>query len=191
MANVLEFDFMALPHRVRRATPQPTGGPRHLQVVSEEPAKNSVSGVRCLPTALPCSPLASNGNFGTSPYARGASRQNIANSCQCLKWVTGCRDDASRATDGLPSAADAPLQVSELAKSATANSCTAAKKLRKPNGSIVVAANFRHRPSTMTILAPDARRKPHDAARPDPAPATSLLRGSASGESIASAPRLA
>jgi hypothetical protein len=32
--------------------------------------------------------------------------------------VTGCRDDASRATDGLPSAADAPLQRSELAKSA-------------------------------------------------------------------------
>ena len=36
-----------------------------------------------------------------------------------LQWVTGCRDDASRATDGLPSAADAPLQRSELAKSAT------------------------------------------------------------------------
>ena len=35
-----------------------------------------------------------------------------------LLWVTGCRDDASRATDGLPSAADAPLQRSELAKSA-------------------------------------------------------------------------
>ena len=33
--------------------------------------------------------------------------------------VTGCRDDARRATDGLPSAADAPLQRSELAKSAT------------------------------------------------------------------------
>ena len=33
-------------------------------------------------------------------------------------WVTGCRDDASWATDGLPSAADAPLQRSELAKSA-------------------------------------------------------------------------
>ena len=32
--------------------------------------------------------------------------------------VTGCRDDASRATDGLPSASDAPLQHSELAKSA-------------------------------------------------------------------------
>ena len=31
---------------------------------------------------------------------------------------TGCRDDASRATVGLPSAADAPLQRSELAKSA-------------------------------------------------------------------------
>jgi len=45
--------------------------------------------------------------------------------------------------------------------------------------------------SIMTILAPDARRKPHDAARPDPAPATSLLRGSASGESIASGPRVA
>ena len=36
----------------------------------------------------------------------------------CLVWVTGCRDDASRATVGLPSAADAPLQRSELAKSA-------------------------------------------------------------------------
>ena len=34
-------------------------------------------------------------------------------------WVTGCRNDVSRATDGLPSAADAPLQRSELAKSAT------------------------------------------------------------------------
>ena len=32
--------------------------------------------------------------------------------------VTGCRDDARRATDGLPSAADAPSQRSELAKSA-------------------------------------------------------------------------
>jgi hypothetical protein len=31
---------------------------------------------------------------------------------------TGCRDDASRATVGLPSAADAPLQRTELAKSA-------------------------------------------------------------------------
>ena len=51
-----------------------------------------------------------------------------------LLGVTGCRDDASRATDGLPSAADAPLQRSELAKSATADyPCTAAKKLRKPN----------------------------------------------------------
>ena len=37
-------------------------------------------------------------------------------------WVTGCRDDASRATVGLPSAADAPLQRSELAKSANSGS---------------------------------------------------------------------
>ena len=32
--------------------------------------------------------------------------------------VTGCRDDASWATDGLPSTADAPLQDSELTRSA-------------------------------------------------------------------------
>ena len=32
--------------------------------------------------------------------------------------LTACRDDASRAADGLPSAADVPLQSSELAKSA-------------------------------------------------------------------------
>ena len=34
------------------------------------------------------------------------------------RFVPRCRDDASRTTDGLPSAADAPLQRSELAKSA-------------------------------------------------------------------------
>ena len=43
----------------------------------------------------------------------------IDTSRECRKWVTGCRDDASRVTDGLPSAADAPLQRSELAKSAS------------------------------------------------------------------------
>jgi hypothetical protein len=40
---------------------------------------------------------------------------SLANFC----FGSGCRDDASRATVGLPSAAEAPLQRSELAKSAT------------------------------------------------------------------------
>ena len=42
----------------------------------------------------------------------------MSGTAEGLSWVTGCRDDASRATDGLPLAADAPLQRSELAKSA-------------------------------------------------------------------------
>ena len=42
--------------------------------------------------------------------------------------VTGCRDDASRATVGLPSAADAPLQRSELAKSASKRLMHCSKK---------------------------------------------------------------
>ena len=43
----------------------------------------------------------------------------VSETCRLPQRVTGCRDDASRATDGLPSAADAPLQRSEFAKSAT------------------------------------------------------------------------
>ena len=52
----------------------------------------------------------------------------------CPGWVTGYRDDASRATDGLPSAADAPLQRSELAKSANhvgSRSCDPELKVRQ------------------------------------------------------------
>ena len=54
----------------------------------------------------------------TGKHSFGAQKHKKSPSWKSPSWVTGCRDDARRATDGLPSAADAPSQRSELAKSA-------------------------------------------------------------------------
>ena len=45
-------------------------------------------------------------------------RKGSFNTIDRVIFVGLCRDDASRTTNGLPSAADAPSQRSELAKSA-------------------------------------------------------------------------